>query len=212
MGRKSDARQRILTAATELIHARGYNGVGIQEICEAAGVNKGSFYHFFGTKRDLLLAIIDHLTEYIGQALFGPIEAAELPPREAILEVFRRHAQSCANSRKKAGVLKGCPIGNLVIEMSAQQEGLAPRLHEALEQFASHLERPIRQAMERGEIAPGDARQIARSLTAYFQGITLLAKADNDAATIERLAEGALRLAGFPAGAGEPAAKEGATM
>lgn len=198
MGRKSDAYPRILQAGARLIHARGYNGVGIQEICDEAGVNKGSFYHFFGTKRDLLLAIIDQLTTHIAEVLFRPIEAAGLPPREAILAVFRKHAESCANGKARAGVMQGCPIGNLVLEMAAQEEGLAPRLRQAMEQFASHMEPHIRRAMEQGEIPPGDAREIARSLTAYFQGVTLLAKADNDAGTIDRLADGALRLAGFP--------------
>jgi TetR/AcrR family transcriptional repressor of nem operon len=206
MGRKSEARQQILSAAIELIHARGYNGVGIQEICEKAGVNKGSFYYFFGAKRELLLAIIDHLTAYLDESFFAPIHAANLPPREAILAIFRQHGVNCANSKRRAGVLRGCPIGNLVMEMAAQEEGAAARLHQAMELFAVNLNIPVRRAMDRGEIPPGDSLHIARTLTAYLQGITLLAKAGNDPEAIERYAEGALRLAGFDAPAKEDAA------
>ena len=58
MGRTSDARERLIESARELIYARGYNSVGVEEICQHAGVNKGSFYHFYASKRDLVLDVI----------------------------------------------------------------------------------------------------------------------------------------------------------
>ena len=59
MGRHSDARERLIEAAGELWHTRSYADVGVSEICDHAGVQKGSFYHFFSSKRDLALAVID---------------------------------------------------------------------------------------------------------------------------------------------------------
>ena len=56
-----DTKQRLLDTAQKLFYARSYEDVGVQEICQEAGVKKGSFYHFFPSKRDLTLAILDEL-------------------------------------------------------------------------------------------------------------------------------------------------------
>ena len=59
MGRTSDAREKILSAAQSLIELRGYSALGVAEICKAADVPKGSFYYFFESKEALALAVID---------------------------------------------------------------------------------------------------------------------------------------------------------
>lgn len=56
-----DTRQRIITSARDLIYGRSYAGVAVAEICARAEVKKGSFYHFFPSKQDLSLAVIDEL-------------------------------------------------------------------------------------------------------------------------------------------------------
>src|SRR5512138_1338390 len=56
MGRTSDAKEKLLDVAFELIWDNSYGGVSVDQICERAGVNKGSFYHFFGSKADLAVA------------------------------------------------------------------------------------------------------------------------------------------------------------
>lgn len=53
-----DNRQRILSQALELFAARGYDAVGVQEICDAAGVTKPTLYHYFGNKRGLLATLM----------------------------------------------------------------------------------------------------------------------------------------------------------
>ena len=54
-----DTQKRILDSASELIHARSYADVGVSAICEHAGVKKGSFYHFFRSKQELTLTVLD---------------------------------------------------------------------------------------------------------------------------------------------------------
>ncbi|HEU5014318.1 MAG TPA: TetR/AcrR family transcriptional regulator [Roseiflexaceae bacterium] len=53
-----DNRSNILDCALRLFAARGYDAVGVQEICEAAGVTKPTLYHYFGNKRGLLAALV----------------------------------------------------------------------------------------------------------------------------------------------------------
>ena len=54
MGRTSDARERLIATAIELIRARSYESVGVDALCNHAQVKKGSFYHFFPSKQDLM--------------------------------------------------------------------------------------------------------------------------------------------------------------
>ena len=54
MGRTSDAKVKLLSVAFDLIHENSYGAVGVEQICQRARVNKGSFYYFFKTKTDLV--------------------------------------------------------------------------------------------------------------------------------------------------------------
>ena len=54
-----DTRDRLIDGAAVLLHTQAYRGVGVKALCEAAGVRKGSFYHFFASKEDLTLAALD---------------------------------------------------------------------------------------------------------------------------------------------------------
>src|SRR6202162_866048 len=58
MGRISDAKERLMEAVQELIWTGSYGSTTIDQICEKAGVKKGSFYYFFDSKADLALAAI----------------------------------------------------------------------------------------------------------------------------------------------------------
>ena len=59
MGRVSDAKERLMEAVSELIWVGSYGSTTIDQICEKAGVKKGSFYYFFDSKADLAVAAID---------------------------------------------------------------------------------------------------------------------------------------------------------
>jgi TetR/AcrR family transcriptional regulator len=52
-------KERIASEATRLFSERGYEGVGVGEICEVAGITKPTLYHYFGSKRGLLDAIVE---------------------------------------------------------------------------------------------------------------------------------------------------------
>ncbi|MGD0006159.1 MAG: TetR/AcrR family transcriptional regulator [Anaerolineaceae bacterium] len=72
--RSEVTRQKILSSATRLFSLNGYDGTGVAEICEAAGVSKGAFYHHFPSKQDVFLNI---LNEWLDQ-LSSQMQAARL--------------------------------------------------------------------------------------------------------------------------------------
>lgn len=61
MNVQSDTRTRILATARELFHSRSYADVGVKQICDTAHVQKGGFYYFFPSKRDLASAVLGYL-------------------------------------------------------------------------------------------------------------------------------------------------------
>lgn len=63
---KPNVRERLLDAGVEAFHRRGFNGCGVQEITEAAGVPKGSFYNHFASKEALGAAVLDRYWQQRG--------------------------------------------------------------------------------------------------------------------------------------------------
>src|SRR3954471_23782849 len=61
MGRVSDAKDRLLDAAITLVWRNSFGAVSVEDICVEAGVKKGSFYHFFPGKNELVAAAFRHL-------------------------------------------------------------------------------------------------------------------------------------------------------
>ena len=59
MGRVSDAKQRLMDAVLDLIWSGSYGSTTIDQICEKAGVKKGSFYYFFDSKAELAAEAIE---------------------------------------------------------------------------------------------------------------------------------------------------------
>src|SRR5215467_1999570 len=109
MGRVSDAKQKLMEAVTELIWTGSYGTTTIDQICEKAGVKKGSFYYFFDSKADLAVAAIDATWQELRVDL-DSIFSATVPP----LERLRRHCEygnrMQAEMKEKCGRVLGCPM------------------------------------------------------------------------------------------------------
>ena len=89
MGRQSDARNRLLVAAADLFRDRGFTAIGVAEICLVADVNKGSFYHFFASKRVLLLEVIESSWDETGM-LAAWETTPPVPPVEQLRQLLQQ--------------------------------------------------------------------------------------------------------------------------
>lgn len=154
-------RERLIDAATELLHEYPYHAVGVQTLCEHAGVRKGSFYHYFGSKEELTIAAMDlawqAFTDEVGPILAGP---------ESPAEKMRRIVAACLSSSRvhsRTGeVMIGCPFARLAASISEDEPRLRLRLAEIFEEWADLL-----------TTASGDAA-VAWSTLAEIQGRLLL--------------------------------------
>lgn len=194
MGRHSDARQRLIQAAKQLTYAHGYNAVGVKEICDHAGVNKGSFYHFFPSKRDLLLAVIDAHTDWLG----GVLEHAsdpQLPPLQRIRRLFLLVGEFDESVQDDNGHTIGCPFGNLAAELNAQDPVIREKLAGVFGAGVMFIEGQLREAVELGQLEIADPRRAAQAIFAYLEGLQLLASTQDSPRLVRLLADGAIRLA-----------------
>ncbi len=193
MGRVSEARQRILESARGLIYSRSYAGVGVQEICERAGVKKGSFYHFFPSKRDLTLAVLDecraHSLEIIARA-FQP----GIPPLARLDRYVEMGYETQVRIKKETGHMPGCPFSNLASELSTQDEVIRKRLDGIFRDLAAPIEQALRDAVEEGALPNIDIRTSAQAVLAYWEGVVLLAKTRNDPRLILKLGKNTVPL------------------
>ena len=190
MGRVSDARDRILHAATELIHDRGYASVSVSDICSAAGLKKGSFYHFFPSKLELVLETIDQFAagqrEAVARMMKSPGNA-----RDKLRSMFHGVSGGTKACEAQSGAIRGCPIGNLALEMAHREPEIAKKLRQVFNQWRAGVESVLQAGVASGEFELEDPRAVAESLIAFVEGSVLLAKATGDTSVFDRLEKGA---------------------
>ncbi|MFC6085994.1 TetR/AcrR family transcriptional regulator [Sphaerisporangium aureirubrum] len=205
MGRTSDAREKILAAARSLIELRGYSALGVAEICKAAGVPKGSFYHFFASKEVLALAVIDeHWAVQLRD--WTRVLRGEAEPLQRLRQLFEETEAAQRAGQQSCGTVSGCLFGNLSLEMSNQTEGIRERLQQIFDAQVEMVGTVITEALERGEVTVSDIREAARSVVAQLEGQVLFAKLYNDTQRLDVLWANCLALLGARIDQDTPAA------
>ncbi|MCH8075660.1 MAG: TetR/AcrR family transcriptional regulator [SAR324 cluster bacterium] len=199
MGRTSDAKERLIDTAVVLIRARSYTSVSVDDICKTAGVRKGSFYHFFPSKRDLALAVVDSWWESMQVDVLDPAFQGDVPPLERIQRMFDRAVTLHSKAQQKTGQFQGCPLGNLALEVSSQDEVMREKLDHTFQQFSAYIENALKMGVSDGSIPPNlNVRETAQSLLSYFYGIIMMAKTANDSRVMKDLSSRALQLVSAP--------------
>ncbi len=190
MPRSSTARARLIDSAGRRIHTSSYAAASVEVLCADAGVQKGSFYYFFPSKRDLALAAIDDQWANARATILEPAFASDVEPLERIERFFRSVAE-----HQRADVVLGCPFGNLAVELGTLDSVIRDKVRQVFEGYQAYFERALREAAATGSLRAADVPTVAQALLAYFQGAVLLAKTHNDSRIIDALADHALNLA-----------------
>jgi len=195
MGRVSNARQRLMEAVGELIWAGSYGTTTIDQICEKAGVKKGSFYYFFDSKADLAAAAIDREWQKRRPEL-DSLFSATVPPLERLKRYCDYGYRFQLENKAKFGCVLGCPLFSLGSEISTQEDRLQKKIQEILDQKRCYLESAIRDAHAAGLIHVPDAAARARTLFAYYQGLLTEARIHNDLEVLQEALRGTYELLG----------------
>jgi AcrR family transcriptional regulator len=172
-------RQALLLAAFEEIHEQGFRAASLDRILERAGVTKGALYHHFRNKTALGYAVLDEVI-LPEAAQWG---ARFEDPTVDVLDEMRRFVSEETEHVLARGLMNGCPINNLVQEMSPVDEGFRLRLVRLQDEWRSALERALKRAQKEGAVRDDvDPRAIALMLVASYEGCQSIGKCTRDPA------------------------------
>ncbi len=194
MNTTTNTRQRLLDSARDLLHSRSYGHVGVKEICDMAGVQKGSFYHFFPSKQELALAVLDEFYLISKEAIFARSFRPELAPLQRLAALVENLYDLQKTIKEQSGKTLGCPYGNIALELSTQDEPIRQRIDNLFQQMATALQVTLDEAVSKGDIAPCNTAATATAMFSYMEGLMLLAKTRNDPEVIRELGSAMLNI------------------
>ncbi len=162
-------REKLIAVAADLFHRRGYHAVGLNEICAAGELPKGSvYYHFPKGKEEIAVAVIDASKEQIANDIREAVSGAK-SDGEFVELMVGRFAQNLVQS----DFTKGCPITTINLEMSGEspviREACAAAFDYWISLFAGH--------MEAQGVAAGDAKMRAEMALSLIEGAMIVARA-----------------------------------
>jgi TetR/AcrR family transcriptional repressor of nem operon len=206
IARIPETKNRLIAAALELIWRSSYGSVSVDDICRAADVRKGSFYHFFPSKAELAVAAMDHADREM-RATYDSVFSPGSPPLQRIADFADFVYRSQKESAEKYGHVCGCPCASLGAEMAAQEPAIRAKFEEQRRHKTRYYQNLIRDLVAEGLAPPDtDVKAKAGELFTYVMGRIMLARIENDLEPLERdLYNGILGALGVKAEARETA-------
>lgn len=170
---RPDARARLLDAAVSVIRTRGYDATSVEELCAAAGVSKGAFFHHFRSKEDLGTAAAAHFLAWL-EGLFARTGWRDhADPLDRVL----------AYIDVRTAILRGeiphftCLLGMMVQEVYATHPALRAACETGIRRHLAPLQAEIEAAMAARGVTGFTAESLALHIMAVIQGGFVLAKA-----------------------------------
>jgi TetR/AcrR family transcriptional regulator, transcriptional repressor for nem operon len=180
-----NAKEKLLDAALLTIRERGYTGASVDDLCAAAGVTKGAFFHHFESKEQLAIAAAERF-QTMAEALFEAEPHRNLPdPVDRLLGYIDQRIQLLQGRLPEYT----CLLGTMVQEIYETHPAIREACNKAMFDHAGWLEADIREAMLKyGIKADWGAKSLAVHIVSVIQGGFILAKAQyNPATAIESL-------------------------
>jgi TetR/AcrR family transcriptional repressor of nem operon len=178
---RPNLREQLLSAGLETLHQRGFNATSVQDITEAAGVPKGSFYNHFESKEALAGEVVRRYEGRI-QARLSILRDARLAP----LRRLRKYFQSLNQAAVRAEFSTGCLLGNFAAELSNQSSLVRERVDEAFAAWCDEVARVIGEAQKAGAISRDFSPQALAAFVIHaWEGAVLRAKVDKDGAPLD---------------------------
>ena len=166
-------RDKLINATFDEVFSHGYQGASLADILAKAGVHKGSMYHFFANKKEMALASIE---ETILQKNAEKYRYIETYTDGFLEELYRQLRDTSVRDFKR-----GCPIANIVQEMSNIDEDFNTLMKFIYGAFRAKVKAILDKAVEVKEMKPCDTTNLALFITSTIEGAILAAKASGNA-------------------------------
>ena len=179
-----DTRQRLVLTAMQLFWENGYGSTSIAELLQKANLNSGSLYHFFPSKQDLLLAVLEAYHEGIGPMLLEPAWQGVADPIEKVFALLARYRQLLVST----DCFYACPIGSLALELHEPDPPVREGLARNFRAWIGAIEDCLRQAGTR--LPRGlDRRSVAEFVLTTMEGGVMQARTFRDVGHFDNAVE-----------------------
>ena len=167
---RASLKEQLVDRSAAVFLERGFNAASVNDLVQAAGVPKGSFYNHFLSKEALAVEVLRRYVDDLGLAEL-------VDPLGSPLERLRAHLTANIAAREAAGIEYGCLLGNFSTDAVALNEGLRAAVTQGFARWIDAVAVTIAQAQAAGEIRnDADARILARYLVSSFEGAIAQAK------------------------------------
>lgn len=170
-------RAKLVEAAFLEIYENGYSGASLDQILGKTGVTKGALYHHFGSKADLLRAVIDEvIRSYVVRGWTKPLESSD-DPVQTLVDTGTRFM----HNELKKDLVRGCPLNNLAQELSNTDEDLRLHLRKVFDEWCSGIAKGLERGQELGKVRKDiDPVATATFIVSSLEGIAGTAKSTRD--------------------------------
>lgn len=169
----SDSRTAIINASKKLFCQKGYNATSLSEIIAASATGKGQFYHYFDSKKELCLEVIaEHVADWQQNCFEVNLKSGKEPVEalDSMLDwIYSYHEQDM--------IYYGCPVGNLIIELSALDEDFRQPLAQL---YADWEDLIVEQLSTLTGLPQASLKAQAQQMIAKIQGAILMLKVSQD--------------------------------
>jgi len=168
-----NTREKLIEATYEEVYSHGYQGASLSNILNTANVHKGSMYHFFKNKKELVLCAISEKMNERYEKLFQIIIKENSPCLQPLYALLR--------DTTRRDFKRGCPLGNLVQEMSNLDNDFDKTLKKIYQSFCDVLENIYNHAVKMKELpSTCNTRRLALFSVSCLEGALLSVKASSN--------------------------------
>ncbi len=196
MGRPPGTKDRLLQAAIDLLWDESLADASVDAICVRAGVRRGSFYHFFRSKEDLVAAALDAKFEAIRPEL-DRIFSPSVRPLDRLRGCLDLLLEDQRRKLQQVGRVVGCCYASVGASCGTGAQAIQRKAQQLLEIQMRYLETAIRDGQAEGSIPAGKPRALAQAVHDYLEGALTAARIQNDLKPIRNLERGVFALLGL---------------
>ena len=173
MGRIGYCREHILDSGLKVLLQKGYNGTGVKEIVDAAGVPKGSFYNHFTSKEAFVIEAINKIAEQNLHIARETLTDSSVSPRVRLVSYFVGACQHLTEEEFHGG----CLIGNLCLEMADENEAIRQVTSDIMGKQIRLISQCLKEAQNLGELEQDESpEELAEFIYYAWEGAVMRVK------------------------------------
>src|SRR5580693_5166786 len=186
MKKPCETKEKLLQVGFDLMWDSSYGSVSVDDICKRAGINKGSFYHFFPSKADLAVAAYEEHWKEKRPAM-DRIFSPQVPPLERIHNFCQYIYETQKEKSLQYGHVCGCPYASVGSEIATLDEKIRIKSEHLMNSSGKYIESAVADAIREGSVTVKDPVSAAQTLGSLFLGMMVEARVQNDLKVLEGL-------------------------